>query len=64
MPGEATQPASQEETIATFGEARLVKLSNRAYELRGGSAADRAAAAEWILLFMPNETVAGLPSDY
>jgi hypothetical protein len=54
-------PAPPEELIATFGDARLLKLSDRTYELRGGSPADRAAAAQWISLFMPKDIVHGLP---
>ena len=40
--------------IASFGEARLVKVDGR-IELRGGTMADRMEALEWISLFMPDE---------
>ena len=39
-------------TITTFGEARLISLHNGSVELRGGRAAERTAAKEWISLFM------------
>ncbi len=56
------QPDPQQgETIATFGQARLVKLPNGTYDLVGGSPDDRSAAAEWIHLFMKNDVVHGLP---
>lgn len=59
-------PSSQadpqhEEVIAIFGKAHLVKLPDRSYQLIGGSAADIAAASEWIALFMTNDVVHGLP---
>jgi hypothetical protein len=41
----------QGEVIAAFGQARLVKLLNGTYELRGGSRQDRLAAKEWLALF-------------
>lgn len=41
-----------DEVIAYFGDARLVKTLNCKYELRGGSNADRASAQEWISMFM------------
>lgn len=40
------------ETIACFGQARLVKKLNGTYELVGGSERDRTAAREWISLFL------------
>lgn len=56
------QPTPQPEAlIATFGQARLVKLPDRTYELLGGSEADRAAAIEWISLFMKNDVVRDFP---
>jgi len=39
--------------IATFGQARLVRLPEGGYELQGGSAADCVAAREWCSLFAP-----------
>jgi len=40
------------ETLATFGNARLVKRLTGKIELVGGSAGDRAAAKEWCSLFL------------
>jgi hypothetical protein len=48
---------AEAETIATFGEAKLVKTLNGKYELRGGSPHDRVQAREWISLFMHNAVV-------
>ena len=45
-----------EQLIATFGEAKLVKVDGR-IQLRDGSMADRMEAMEWISLFMPDEVV-------
>ena len=53
----------QELVIATFGQARLIKLPDRTYELVGGSPQDRAAAAQWIAQFMKNDRVRGFPED-
>lgn len=47
------------ETLATFGSARLVKRRNGKIELRGGSVPDRAAAREWISLFLHEAIVPG-----
>ena len=47
------------EVIATFGQARLIKLPDRKYELVGGSEADRAEAEKWISIFMRNDVVQG-----
>jgi hypothetical protein len=47
-------PPAREEVIATFGEARLVRVKGRV-ELRGGSMADRTEALEWLLVMMPDE---------
>jgi hypothetical protein len=41
-----------EQTVTTFGTAKLVCLSNGSTELRGGRAGERTAAKEWISLFM------------
>lgn len=46
----------QEEIIATFGDAVLVKAGGR-IQLRGGSMSDRMEALEWMSLFMPEESV-------
>jgi hypothetical protein len=40
------------ETLARFGEARLVKMLTGKIELIGGSAEDRTAAKEWTSLFL------------
>ena len=40
------------ETLALFGDARLVKKLNGEIELVGGSAEDRTAAREWVSLFL------------
>ncbi len=40
------------ETIATFGEARIVKKLNGWIEVRGGSLEDRRAARDWCSLFL------------
>ena len=48
----------QEELIAVFGDARLVRVNDRVH-LRGGSMADRTEALEWIAMNLP-DTVAGL----
>jgi hypothetical protein len=37
--------------VRQFGEARLVRQRNGEHELIGGTAADRAAAFEWVSLF-------------
>jgi hypothetical protein len=62
MPRTYHQPnTEQEQVIATFGQARLIKLPDRTYELVGGSPTDRAAAAQWIAQFMKNDRVGGFP---
>lgn len=43
---------TQDELIASFGEAQLVRKANGRYEIRGGSAADHQRAKEWISLFL------------
>jgi hypothetical protein len=48
---------NEAETIAVFGDAKLVKTLNRKYELRGGSRQDRIAAREWISLFFHDAVV-------
>ena len=45
-----------EELIATFGEARLVRV-NGTICLRGGTMADRMEALEWLSLMMPETVV-------
>ena len=54
-------PKDDGETIATFGDARLVKNLNGRLRVGGGSAGDHAAAKEWISLFM-HEAAVSFPS--
>jgi hypothetical protein len=42
----------QDEIIAYFGQARLVRRLDAKFELRGGSRQDHSAAKEWISLFL------------
>jgi hypothetical protein len=42
----------QDEIIAYFGQAQLVKRLDAKFELRGGSREDQSAAKEWISLFL------------
>jgi len=55
---------SEGETIATFGDARLVKKLSGKIELIGGSPEDHGAAREWCSLFLhdPNreESLGGI----
>lgn len=41
----------QAEVVATFGEAKLVKLGNGRFELHGGRPEDQFEAQEWVSLF-------------
>ena len=43
----------EDELIAVFGEARLLRTAGR-LELRGGSMSDRTEALEWLSIFMPD----------
>jgi hypothetical protein len=45
-------PSADAELIAAFGHANLVKTFDGKLELRGGTVEDRAAAQEWISLFL------------
>ena len=45
-----------EEIVAVFGEALLVRVNGR-LELRGGSMADRTEMLEWVAATMPEEKV-------
>ena len=45
---------NRQQLIATFGAAELLKLDD-GMVLRGGTAADRTEALEWISLFLPEE---------
>ena len=46
------------ETIAVFGDARLVKKLCGKLELRGGSPDDRRAAREWCSMFLHEAALA------
>ena len=43
----------QNEVMAHFGEARLVKTWDNKYELVGGSEQDKSDAMDWVALFCP-----------
>jgi hypothetical protein len=45
------------ETIACFGQARIVRKADGKVELVGGSRADRANAREWCSLFLHDVVV-------
>ena len=47
-----------DETLAHFGAARLVKKLDGKIELRGGSQDDRRAAREWCSMFLHEAAVA------
>ena len=47
---------SEEQVVASFGEAKLVKVDGT-LQLRGGSMSDRIEALEWISIFLPEESV-------
>lgn len=49
-----TANRQEEELVATFGEARLVRIEGRLC-LRGGAMADRTEALEWLAATMPEE---------
>jgi hypothetical protein len=48
---------NEAELVAGFGQARLVKMLDGKYELRGGSHDDRLAAQEWISMFFHESIV-------
>jgi len=48
--------------IAGFGEANLFKYLNGKFELRGGTAADRAEAKAWCSLFVREALAACTPA--
>jgi hypothetical protein len=56
MKSELQKRVRGEEVIATFGEARLVRVEGR-IELHGGSMSDRMEALEWMALTLPDEMV-------
>ena len=45
------------ELVAGFGQARLVKMLDSKYELRGGSREERQAARDWISMFFHEAVV-------
>ena len=47
------------EVVATFGQATLHRRFDGRYELRNGSAADRADAIEWASLFQHDAVFSG-----
>ncbi len=49
------------ETMATVGNARLVKKRNGKFELRGGTAVDRTEAMEWCSLFLHDAVFSAAP---
>lgn len=51
---------AQDEIVARFGEAALIRQSDGTYRLDGGSQSDCTDATEWISLFM-HEAVFDLP---
>lgn len=51
------------ETVASFGRATLHRHRDGRYELRGGSAADRAEACEWASLFQHDAVFAAEPAE-
>jgi hypothetical protein len=51
------------ETVASFGRATLHRHRNGRYELRGGSAADRAEACEWASLFQHDAVFSAAPGE-
>ncbi len=46
----------EEEVIAEFGEARLIRRNGR-LELRGGTMTERIEALEWVSMFLPGEVI-------
>jgi hypothetical protein len=50
------------ETIATFGDARLVKQLNGKIELHGGSPENRTEAKEWVSLFLHEAVISSVPA--
>ncbi len=48
---------NNQELVAAFGRAQLLKNADCTYELRGGSDDDRAQAREWISLFFHEAVV-------
>ena len=55
---------AQDEVIAVFGGAQLVKHLDGRLELRGGSPAAQQAAKEWIAQFMQDRAVTLPPAPF
>lgn len=53
-----------ERVVARFGEATLVHLGGATYELRGGNAADAAAAREWTAHFLHEAVLPCRPTGF
>ena len=49
--------SQNERLITTFGNARLVRLTDGSTALRGGRAQDQTSAKEWVSLFMHEAVV-------
>jgi len=49
--------SDEAEVISFFGEAKLVRLADCKFELRGGTELERAEAREWISMFMHEAVV-------
>ena len=60
-PATVLNAAFSDESIAGFGDARLVRKLNGDYQLFGGTDADRTAAKQWISLFMHEAAVSFWP---
>ena len=56
-----SQITHQGETLAYFGQARLVKQLDGRLELFGGSNDDQIAAREWISMFLHEAVVREVP---
>jgi hypothetical protein len=54
----------QEEIVAVFGAARLVKGADGRHALMGGSRADHLAAREWCSLFEHEIVFSGRPMEW
>jgi len=54
-PSTRPSPAPEGELIAGFGECRPLKSPNGSFEFSGGTAEDRAKAAEWAGMFLRRE---------
>jgi hypothetical protein len=55
------RPIAEDNEIAGFGSARLMRKLNGEYYLVGGDEADRAAAREWVNLFLRQASTSSPP---